>query len=473
VKVILCIFLLLVFVQGVQAAPDSLANPASVNCGKVGATSEIMNNPDGSQYGMCKFPNGTACEEWALFRGEGCKPNVAPVTTTSSAPTILQTTIKTATPTSTTDNDAKIAALEKQIAEQNKKIDQQGNILDQITNLLRNIFGWNIVTPTPIPATSPTPTSTPLPTTLPSVTPTSTPQIIDITATPTQIPVTTLTPTSTLVPTTIPSWTPTQTPTPQIIYITVTPTPTPTPSVTISIPQTTTAPAVPTTGVYVRISYIGVWKGTYGMPAALQTVDKSGDQFYEIENAKGPVQATFEKLDGSTRHELVVEIYKNGQLLTSGKTSDAFGKVTASADATTGVAQIPTPIQTPNPTPVTTTLATLTPTLTPGPTQTLPDMWSLDVQVVGNGEAVNPQIITTVMGGNGLSIISQLDVKVTRSDGVMETGIIAMPLYKGKSVSLPSTTAPGYRDRAEVWATTPQGDKVKIYDAYVPFRTYN
>ena len=64
-------------------APASvgMANPASVNCGKVGATSVIMNNPDGSQYGMCKFPNGTACEEWALFRGEGCKPNVAPTAT--------------------------------------------------------------------------------------------------------------------------------------------------------------------------------------------------------------------------------------------------------------------------------------------------------------------------------------------------------------------------------------------------------
>ncbi|MDO9550395.1 MAG: DUF333 domain-containing protein [Methanoregula sp.] len=63
------------------AAAVGLANPASVNCGTVGATSEIMNNPDGSQYGMCKFPNGTTCEEWALFRGEGCKPNVAPIAT--------------------------------------------------------------------------------------------------------------------------------------------------------------------------------------------------------------------------------------------------------------------------------------------------------------------------------------------------------------------------------------------------------
>ena len=71
------------FTPVTTTAPASvgMANPASVNCGKVGATSDIMNNPDGSQYGMCKFPNGTACEEWALFRGEGCKPNVAPTAT--------------------------------------------------------------------------------------------------------------------------------------------------------------------------------------------------------------------------------------------------------------------------------------------------------------------------------------------------------------------------------------------------------
>ena len=78
-----------------------------------------------------------------------------------------------------------------------------------------------------------------------------------------------------------------------------------------------------------------------------------------------------------------------------------------------------------------------------------------------------------IIGGKGLNFIQQIDVRVTRSDGVVENGIIARPLFKGKSVSLASTTAPGYRDRAEVWATTPQGDKVKIFDAYIPFRTYN
>lgn len=61
-----------------------LANPASVNCGNVGATSEIKTAADGSQYGMCTFANGTSCEEWALFRGEGCKAYVAAAATTAA-----------------------------------------------------------------------------------------------------------------------------------------------------------------------------------------------------------------------------------------------------------------------------------------------------------------------------------------------------------------------------------------------------
>jgi hypothetical protein len=73
----------------VTTAPASagMANPASVNCGNVGGTTEIKSNPDGSQYGMCTFPNGSTCEEWALYRNEGCKPNVyvAPTTVTTNA----------------------------------------------------------------------------------------------------------------------------------------------------------------------------------------------------------------------------------------------------------------------------------------------------------------------------------------------------------------------------------------------------
>jgi putative hemolysin len=53
-------------------AGAGIANPASVNCGNLGGKTEIRKNADGSEYGMCMFTNGTSCEEWRLFRGEGC-----------------------------------------------------------------------------------------------------------------------------------------------------------------------------------------------------------------------------------------------------------------------------------------------------------------------------------------------------------------------------------------------------------------
>ena len=56
----------------VSPTSAGMANPASVNCGKISGTTDIKKNPDGSEYGMCTFPNGTSCEEWALFRNDEC-----------------------------------------------------------------------------------------------------------------------------------------------------------------------------------------------------------------------------------------------------------------------------------------------------------------------------------------------------------------------------------------------------------------
>jgi len=53
-----------------------MPNPASVFCGQSGGTLEIKKDASGNEYGMCTFKNGTTCEEWALFRSEGCKPGV-------------------------------------------------------------------------------------------------------------------------------------------------------------------------------------------------------------------------------------------------------------------------------------------------------------------------------------------------------------------------------------------------------------
>lgn len=139
------------------------------------------------------------------------------------------------------------------------------------------------------------------------------------------------------------------------------------------------------------------------------------------------------------------------------------------------------PAATPAPTTVPvveTTAATAVPTVassTPGPTQTLPDMWSLDVQVNGNNYGPDPQIIATIRGGKGLNFILAVDVKVTRADGQVESGRIPREgTYRvGDSLSLPVTNDMGNVNRVEVTATDPQGQQVKIFDAYVPYRSFN
>jgi hypothetical protein len=103
----------------------------------------------------------------------------------------------------------------------------------------------------------------------------------------------------------------------------------------------TAAPAIPPTGVYVHVNYLGGFKGSYGAPDALTTVPgNSGDRIWEVENANMTVTAEFEKLDGSA-HELLVEIYKDGNVLTRGSTTTGHGFVKLSVDAVTGTAAEP------------------------------------------------------------------------------------------------------------------------------------
>lgn len=45
-----------------------IANPASQFCVKQGGKVEIRQKADGSQYGMCHFPDGRVVEEWENFR---------------------------------------------------------------------------------------------------------------------------------------------------------------------------------------------------------------------------------------------------------------------------------------------------------------------------------------------------------------------------------------------------------------------
>jgi uncharacterized protein len=59
-----------------KTAPQSgnvspqIANPASKNCIDKGGKLDIRTDSSGGQFGMCVFPNGKTCEEWALMRGQ-------------------------------------------------------------------------------------------------------------------------------------------------------------------------------------------------------------------------------------------------------------------------------------------------------------------------------------------------------------------------------------------------------------------
>ena len=65
-----------------RTAPDNAAtdmpqagmpNPALVYCEQQGNKHELQTASDGSQPGICTFPDGSTCEEWAYYRGE-CGP---------------------------------------------------------------------------------------------------------------------------------------------------------------------------------------------------------------------------------------------------------------------------------------------------------------------------------------------------------------------------------------------------------------
>jgi hypothetical protein len=94
----------------------------------------------------------------------------------------------------------------------------------------------------------------------------------------------------------------------------------------------TQAPStVPAEGVYVRVSYIGGFIGTYGMEGNITTTRNSGDRVFVVEDANGTVSATFHKEDASTRHEIIVEIYKDSKSLQVARNSSSYGEASVTA----------------------------------------------------------------------------------------------------------------------------------------------
>ena len=59
-------------IQPGQNPAVGMANPASVYCGKLGGTLDIVKEPVG-EAGYCTLPSGERIEEWALFRRDHSK----------------------------------------------------------------------------------------------------------------------------------------------------------------------------------------------------------------------------------------------------------------------------------------------------------------------------------------------------------------------------------------------------------------
>lgn len=69
--------------------PVNMPNPASVYCVQHGNKLEIHTAADGSQSGVCVFPDGSTCDEWAFFRGEcgfGAQASPTPATAVEATP---------------------------------------------------------------------------------------------------------------------------------------------------------------------------------------------------------------------------------------------------------------------------------------------------------------------------------------------------------------------------------------------------
>ena len=62
-----------------SSKPIGMANPASVYCVSLGGKLEIKRQADGGEYGLCHLPDGSAVEEWTLFRRDHAKEQEKPV----------------------------------------------------------------------------------------------------------------------------------------------------------------------------------------------------------------------------------------------------------------------------------------------------------------------------------------------------------------------------------------------------------
>ena len=99
-------------------------------------------------------------------------------------------------------------------------------------------------------------------------------------------------------------------------------------STTIPVVATTTPVTISSSGVTLKVDYIGGFSGTYTAGGNTTKIKDSGTKTYTINSVTGPVVATVKKSDNTATHALTVTIYKDGKQMATNSTSAANGAVT-------------------------------------------------------------------------------------------------------------------------------------------------
>lgn len=84
--------------------------------------------------------------------------------------------------------------------------------------------------------------------------------------------------------------------------------------------------SIPPSGVWVRVFSTGNFIGSIGANGQFRNVNSTGDQFYHLSISSGMIDGSIEKQEG-TVNNLIIEVYKDGALVSQSYTSTPLGVV--------------------------------------------------------------------------------------------------------------------------------------------------
>ncbi|MDD1716588.1 MAG: hypothetical protein LUQ01_06285 [Methanolinea sp.] len=107
--------------------------------------------------------------------------------------------------------------------------------------------------------------------------------------------------------------------------------------------------------------------------------------------------------------------------------------------------------------------------LVPEPTDVIPAVYSVSIQVTKNTISTDPSITVSFRGGQGLGFVETMQAVVILSDGKEGSGSVDNPRI-GSEIILPGTTK---TDRVMVYVTIDNGVRYKVIDQDMPFQPIN